>query len=50
MSPRPERVLAVDIGTSSVRAMLFDAAGAVSARAQIGYPTARPAPAQDVLT
>ena len=47
MSPRQERVLAVDIGTSSVRAMLFDASGAVSARAQLGYPTIRPAPSQE---
>jgi gluconokinase len=39
-----DRVLAVDIGTSSVRASVFDPQGAVTARAQIGYPTSRPAP------
>jgi gluconokinase len=37
-------VLAVDIGTSSVRAMVFDAAGTIAARSQIGYSTIRPAP------
>jgi gluconokinase len=47
MSARQDRVLAVDIGTSSVRAMLFDVAGRVSARAQIAYPTVRPAPYQE---
>lgn len=39
-----DRVLAVDIGTSSVRAMVFDAAGSILARKQIGYPTMRPRP------
>jgi gluconokinase len=38
------RVLAVDIGTSSVRAMVFDATGKISARARICYGTVRPAP------
>jgi gluconokinase len=37
-------VLAVDIGTSSVRAMVYDAAGAIHARARICYSTIRPAP------
>ena len=41
---RTTRVLAVDIGTSSVRAMVFDPAGAILARTQIGYDTVRPAP------
>ena len=44
MSVFTDRVLAVDIGTSSVRAMVFDAFGNVAARSQIGYPTIRPAP------
>jgi gluconokinase len=47
MSAQQDRVLAVDIGTSSVRAMAFDAAGRVSARAQLAYPTVRPAPYQE---
>jgi gluconokinase len=47
MSARDERVLAVDIGTSSVRVMAFDAAGCVSGRVQTGYPTLRPAPYQE---
>ena len=38
------RVLAVDIGTSSVRAMAYDATGTIHARAQIAYSTIRPAP------
>jgi gluconokinase len=38
------RVLAVDIGTSSVRAMVFDATGKIAARARICYGTVRPAP------
>jgi len=38
------RVLAVDIGTSSVRAMVYDATGAIHARAQIAYSTIRPSP------
>ena len=38
------RVLAIDIGTSSVRAMVFERSGAIAARAQIGYGTSRPAP------
>jgi gluconokinase len=44
MKSSMERVLAVDIGTSSVRAMVFDAAGNILVRAQIGYSTTRPAP------
>jgi len=43
MSKEP-LVLAVDIGTSSVRAMAFDAAGGVHGRAQTGYPVLRPRP------
>ncbi|OHD78063.1 MAG: hypothetical protein A3J97_00575 [Spirochaetes bacterium RIFOXYC1_FULL_54_7] len=39
-----DRVLAVDIGTSSVRAMVFDAGGTILARTQICYPTLRPQP------
>ncbi len=38
------RVLAVDIGTSSVRAMVYDATGKIYARSQIAYSTVRPAP------
>lgn len=41
---QPTTVLAVDIGTSSVRAMVYDAAGSIRARAQIAYSTVRPAP------
>ncbi|MDR2789013.1 MAG: gluconokinase [Candidatus Accumulibacter sp.] len=37
------RVLAVDIGTSSVRAMVYDAAGTIHARSQIAYSTVCPA-------
>ena len=37
-------VLAGDVGTSSVRAMVFDAAGDVKARSQCSYSTIRPAP------
>ncbi len=37
-------VLAVDIGTSSVRALAFDAEGAIHARRQIQYPAIRPRP------
>lgn len=37
-------VLAVDIGTSSVRAMAFDAGGGIQARVQITYPVIRPCP------
>lgn len=44
MKTTANRVLAVDIGTSSVRAMVYDANGNVLARAQIGYSTTRPAP------
>jgi gluconokinase len=39
-----DRVLAVDIGTSSVRAMVYDATGTIAARAKIEYGTIRPAP------
>ena len=44
MNSTTARVLAVDIGTSSVRAMVFDAAGTIHARTQILYSTIRPAP------
>lgn len=44
MSMKTTRVLAVDIGTSSVRAMVYDATGIIHARAQIAYSTVRPAP------
>lgn len=44
MQTHTTRVLAVDIGTSSVRAMVYDATGAIHARAQIAYSTIRPAP------
>jgi len=47
MVPALDLVLAVDIGTSSVRAMLFDAAGEVAARSQRSYSTVRPAPYQE---
>jgi gluconokinase len=47
MAPDHDLVLAVDIGTSSVRAMAFDVAGAVVARAQRSYPILRPAPYQE---
>lgn len=36
--------LAVDIGTSSVRAMAFDLRGGIRAREQISYPVMRPRP------
>ncbi|MDR0441480.1 MAG: gluconate kinase, partial [Candidatus Accumulibacter sp.] len=44
MNTQLPRVLAVDIGTSSVRAMVYDAAGTIHARSQIGYSTVCPAP------
>lgn len=44
VSSTADRVLAVDIGTSSVRAMVYDAPGTISARAKIEYGTVRPAP------
>lgn len=44
MNIQTTRVLAVDIGTSSVRAMVYDASGKIHARAQIAYSTVRPAP------
>jgi gluconokinase len=44
MAATLDLVLAVDVGTSSVRAMVFDAAGAVAARGQCSYSTIRPAP------
>ncbi len=39
-----DHILAVDIGTSSVRAMVFDAFGTVHGRTRIGYGTVRPHP------
>lgn len=39
-----ELALAVDIGTSSVRVMLFDAYGQIHGRTQYTYTTTRPAP------
>lgn len=42
--PVPDRILAVDIGTSSARAMVFTAAGDVLARARVEYGTIRPCP------
>jgi gluconokinase len=47
MASARDLVLAVDIGTSSVRAMAFDAAGVVRARGQRSYPTIRPSPYQE---
>ena len=44
MTATLDLVLAVDVGTSSVRAMVFDAAGNVTARSQCSYSTIRPAP------
>ena len=44
MNTTENRVLAVDIGTSSVRAMVYDATGSILARSQVGYSTTRPAP------
>ena len=44
MSAPLNLVLAVDIGTSSVRTMVFDATGQIRARSQIPYATLRPAP------
>ncbi|GHU05834.1 gluconate kinase [Betaproteobacteria bacterium] len=44
MDPQTNRVLAVDIGTSSVRAIVYDVNGNILARAQICYPVTRPAP------
>jgi gluconokinase len=39
-----ETVLAIDIGTSSVRALAFDAAGRILGRRQLPYGTIRPRP------
>jgi gluconokinase len=47
MTATLDLVLAVDVGTSSVRAMVFDAAGNVTARSQCSYSTIRPAPYQE---
>ena len=47
MTSTLDLVLAVDVGTSSVRAMVFDVAGNVMARGQCSYPTIRPAPYQE---
>ena len=50
---RKDRILAVDIGTSSVRAMVFDPRGTVHARAKREYGTVRPLPSyeeQDPVT
>ena len=44
MSIEKTLVLAVDIGTSSVRAMVFDSGGKILSRTQIGYPALRPQP------
>jgi gluconokinase len=44
MAANLDLVLAVDVGTSSVRAMVFDAAGDVTARGKRSYSTIRPAP------
>ncbi len=44
MGSQANLVLAVDIGTSSVRAMVYDASGNILARSQICYSTVRPAP------
>ena len=47
MAANLDLVLAVDVGTSSVRAMVFDAAGNVTARSKCSYSTIRPAPNQE---
>ncbi len=39
-----DRILAVDIGTSSVRAAVFEPSGAMHAATQLKYDTIRPAP------
>ena len=44
MTHNCDRVLAVDIGTSSVRAMVFDPSGEIKARSQIEYGVLRPEP------
>ena len=44
MSTGKDRVLAVDIGTSSVRCMVFAPDGTVHARSQIKYSTIKPQP------
>ena len=44
MNAQRPRVLAVDIGTSSVRAMVYDVAGTIHAQARIAYSTECPAP------
>lgn len=38
------QILAVDIGTTSVRAFVFDAEGTILGKAQVAYPTKRPKP------
>jgi gluconokinase len=38
------QILAVDIGTTSVRAFAFDAEGTILGRSQVVYPTIRPKP------
>jgi gluconokinase len=47
MTATLDLVLAIDVGTSSVRAMVFDVAGNVTARGQCSYSTIRPAPYQE---
>jgi len=44
MQENKDRVMAVDIGTSSVRCMLFAPDGTVHARSQIKYSTIKPQP------
>lgn len=39
-----DKVLAVDIGTTSVRAFAFGSDGSISGRSQLAYPTLRPNP------
>jgi gluconokinase len=44
MAGNKDRVLAIDIGTSSVRCMVFASDGTIHARSQIKYPTIKPKP------
>lgn len=44
MTPASEALLGLDLGTSSVKTVLFDLEGRVLATAQRDYPTARPRP------
>lgn len=44
MSPNAPFVVGIDIGTTSTKAVVFDAAGKVAGHATVGYPLHTPAP------